>query len=214
MEAPTSTSEADWPTLSSYIQFDAPGGHQFIVTGTIAHQDDIWLDDDVSWAVQAGANINLADIATLTVGGLYGDGNAPCLYLSQDPFCSGGFVFHSSGGDFVSVGDFAADESWGITAGLSFGITDTTTFNVQYGITHMENGAEFHGDIDSLMVQTVHANILWRPVQQMQLGWEVMWGEYDFDGGDFDAFFSGDEIRGGRSSDDAIRAQFGAWFFF
>jgi hypothetical protein len=55
--------------------------------------------------------------------------------------------------------------------------------------------------------QTVHANILWRPVQQMQLGWEVMWGEYDFDGGFFGA-------GGAKKSDDAIRAQFGAWFFF
>jgi hypothetical protein len=203
MEAPTRTSDADWPTLSSYIQFDAPGGHQFIVTGTIAHQDDIWQDDDVSWAVQAGANINLADIATLTVGGLYGHGNATCLYLSQDPFCGGAFVSHGN----VFSGPFAADEAWGITAGLSFGITDTTTFNVQYGITYMDNGAAF-GTIDDLTVQTVHANILWRPVQQMQLGWEVMWGEYDFDGGRFA------NVRGGRRSDDAWRAQFGAWFFF
>jgi hypothetical protein len=57
-------------------------------------------------------------------------------------------------------------------------------------------------------VQTVHANILWRPVQQMQLGWEVMWGEYDFDTGPgFSGAFA-------KESDDAIRAQFGAWFFF
>ena len=58
------------------------------------------------------------------------------------------------------------------------------------------------------MVQTLHANILWRPVQQMQLGWEVMWGEYDFDGSVFM------NTRGGRRSEDAMRAQFGAWFFF
>jgi hypothetical protein len=24
----------------------------------------------------------------------------------------------------------------------------------------------------------MHANILWRPVRQMQLGWEVMWGKH------------------------------------
>ncbi len=52
----------------------------------------------------------------------------------------------------------------------------------------------------------MHANILWRPVQQMQLGWEVMWGQYDIDSDD--DFFVGDD------KDDAIRAQFGAWFFF
>ncbi|MFW6077686.1 MAG: porin [Hyphomicrobiales bacterium] len=221
VEEPIVTSEADWPLLASYIQFDAPGGHQFIVTGAVADQDTVWHDDDVTWAVQAGANVNLADIATLTVGGLYGEGTAACLYMSQDPFCGGDTVTHGSfvEGDetffLVDAGDFAADESWGVTAGLSFGVTDTTTFNVQYGISHMEN--EFSGEFgpDELTVQTVHANILWRPVQQMQLGWEVMWGQYDFDGGDFERL-DGDEgeVRGGRSDDDAFRAQFGAWFFF
>jgi hypothetical protein len=48
---------------------------------------------------------------------------------------------------------------------------------------------------DHVTTQTVHANILWRPVQQMQLGWEVMWGQYDFDGGDF-GFASGPDKEG------------------
>ena len=29
-------------------------------------------------------------------------------------------------------------------------------------------------------VATVHANILWQPVKQMRLGWEVMWGRENF----------------------------------
>jgi opacity protein-like surface antigen len=35
--------------------------------------------------------------------------------------------------------DFFSDRGWGILAGLSFGLTDTTTFNVQYGWTRLEN---------------------------------------------------------------------------
>jgi opacity protein-like surface antigen len=202
-EAPSHTSDAKWPNLSSYLQFDAPGGHTFIVTGTVADtRDTVFDNDDFGWAVQAGANINLADIATLTVGGLYGEGGQHCQYLAQDtPFC-GSLLDIDKGG----VDDFFSDKGWGVLAGLSFGITDTTTFNVQYGISVMDNDLEFIEDHNDVLVQTVHANILWRPVQQMQLGWEVMWGQYDID--------SDDDFFVGKDKDDAIRAQFGAWFFF
>jgi opacity protein-like surface antigen len=206
IEAPTHNSTAKWPNLSSYLQFDAPGGHQFIVTATVADTNDSDYDiisgDNVGWAVQAGANLNLADIATLTVAGLYGEGGQHCQYLAQDtPFC-GSLIDIDKGGQI----DFWSDKGWGALAGLSFGLTDTTTFNVQYGISWMENDLDFIEDHDSVLVQTVHANILWRPVQQMQLGWEVMWGQYDID--------SDDNFFVGRKKDDAIRAQFGAWFFF
>jgi opacity protein-like surface antigen len=212
IEAPSHTSDAKWPNLSSYLQFDAPGGHTFIVTGTVADARDTDYDfisgDNVGWAVQAGANINLADIATLTVGGLYGEGGQHCQYLAQDtPFCGGDFGLVIDL-DKAGAVDWFSDRGWGVLAGLSFGITDTTTFNVQYGLTWLENDLDFLEGHDSVLVQTVHANILWRPVQQMQLGWEVMWGEYDIDSGPgFSGAFA-------KKQDDAIRAQFGAWFFF
>ena len=206
IEAPTHNSTATWPNLSSYLQFDAPGGHQFIVTGTVSDTSDTDYDvvsgHDIGWAVQAGANLNLADIATLTLGGVYGEGGEHCLYLAQDdPFCDPLNIDKGLPGV-----DFFSDTGWGALAGLSFGLTDTTTFNVQYGISWLENDLDFVEDHNSVLVQTVHANILWRPVQQMQLGWEVMWGQYDIDSDDV-AFV-------GREDDDAIRAQFGAWFFF
>jgi hypothetical protein len=216
IESPDHTSTAQWPNLASYVQFDAPGGHQFIVTGVLTDADDVVSETDfgfitgersgVGWAIQAGANINLADIATLTVGGLYGENGAHCTYLAQhmgcDAFDANKFLFP----------DFFSDAGWGILAGLSFGLTDTTTLNVQYGFTRLENDnghAWWTGGpwaADHVDTHTVHANILWRPVQQMQLGWEVMWGQYDFDGGDFGF--------GTKRKDDAIRGQFGAWFFF
>ena len=215
IERPTIGSDADWPDLASYVQFDAPGGHQFIVTGVITDSSDRGFgtseSDDFGWAVQAGANINLADIATLTVGGLYGRDGAQCSYLAQDRFCSGtggSLVPHT----FVVNPDqttrqdaFFSGEGWGLLAGLSFGLTDTTTFNVIYGISSYDNDLS-GSEIEDITIQTVHANILWRPVRQMQLGWEVMWGQYDIDGAN--------TVAGSDSKDDAMRAQFGAWFFF
>ena len=239
-------SEVGMPDLSSYIQFDAPGGHQFIVTGTVGDRDggdeflfedpftgdDIFFetDDDLAWAVQAGANINLADIATLTVGGLYGEGLG-CLYLGQEIGCnSTEDVFHSGdvdpfGDSLFRFGNFYGGTAWSAQAGLSFNVTDTTSFNVQYGFIRTENdfnSGDFgdYDPADSIDVHTLHANILWRPVQQMQLGWEVMWGKYDVRGGDREIDFGpdadGDDriVRAGTQSDDALRAQFGAWFFF
>jgi hypothetical protein len=219
-EAPDHGSSAQWPNLASYLQFDAPGGHQFIVTGVLTDANDtdfesgFWVADrdGVGWAVQAGANINLADIATLTVGGLYGENGAHCTYLAQHMGCG---LFDANK---FFLPDFFSDSGWGVLAGLSFGITDTTTFNVQYGITRLNNDESetpFGGGFwaaDHVTTQTVHANILWRPVQQMQLGWEVMWGQYDFSGGSF----QGDAFCGScvDKKDDAIRAQFAAWFFF
>jgi hypothetical protein len=51
---------------------------------------------------------------------------------------------------------------------------------------------------------TVHANIMWQPVKQMKLGWEVMWGEIDY---------AGDDQIDSETYDD-VRLQFGAWFYF
>ena len=171
IEKPTFSSETAMPNFSSYVQYDIAGGHQFIVTGTIS---DYIPDEghsggvDIGWAVQAGANINLADVAYLTVGAAFGEDEV-CSYLLGAVGC--------------------ADEAWGVFVGLSFNINDTTSFNVGWGFDRT--------DVADTM--TVHANILWRPVSQMQLGWEVMWGQVDVDHG---------------KSDDAARAQFGAWFYF
>jgi hypothetical protein len=217
IEAPTHTSAAKWPNLSSYVRFDAPGGHQFIVTGTVAdYRDHEFFSDNTGWAIQAGANINLADIATLTVGGLYGS-QEHCLYLAQDGAFCGSLIDADKGG----LADFMTDDGWGVLAGLSFGLTDTTTFNVQYGFSRINNDsgavpplANDINEIDHVDVHTVHANILWRPVQQMQLGWEVMWGQYRFSEGSNNSASTFDLPGFAKKKDDAIRAQFGAWFFF
>jgi hypothetical protein len=227
-------SRTGMPDLASYIQFDAPGGHQFIVTGAVGDRSsrDVFLftdpvtqedaffrtDSDLGWAIQAGANINLADIATLTVGGGYGDGMI-CTYINQGAFCNAELdTFHNPDLDFIG---FVGGTAWAAQAGLSFGLTDTTTFNVQYGFVRSDNDlgrGDFGGGYnpaDSLDAHTVHANILWQPVQQMRLGWEVMWGKYTTRGGDSEIDLGEDGIFDrGKQSEDAIRAQFGAWFFF
>ena len=187
IERPTFNSETGMPNFSSYVQYDIAGGHQFIVTGAISdypkfNEDGLQIGDgvDIGWAVQVGANINLADVAFLTVGAAFGDDEV-CTYLAQVVDCSG--------------------EAWGVAVGLSFNINDTTSFNVGWGFDRVTDsvGVLDGAEVD---VMTVHANILWQPVSQMRLGWEVMWGQIDREDDPY------------HGTQDAVRAQFGAWFFF
>ena len=126
-------------------------------------------------------------------------------------------------------------KAWGVTAGLTFSINDTTSFNVEGGYAQNVDADE---NVLLLVdnVATVHANILWQPVKQMRLGWEVMWGRENFvddkiriddddvavasrnGGHDDDKFcfrvFEDAGDRNCQDGSDALRIQFGAWFFF
>jgi hypothetical protein len=187
IESPTHTSETNVPNFASYFQYDFPGGHQFIVTGDIADVRRI-STSDIAWAVQAGANINLADMAYLTTGVIYGRGQ-PSHFGADN-----GNIPEFAG----AAGTGKAVESLGFSIGLSFNINDTTTFNTAFGYFNNLNSVNDAGGA-AKRVMTVHANILWRPVSQMQMGWEVMWGEEKF-------------VGGGKKHD--VRAQFGTWFYF
>lgn len=195
VEKPTFQSETSMPNFSAYVQYDVPGGHQFFLTGTVADWNPAGRDK-LGWAVQGGANINLADVASLTIGGGYGEGEI-LTYLNQQSYAS----IDANGNP---------TEAWGIGVGLSFAINEATSFNVGWGMTEEleSNSSRLRAgrrDINDMKrSMTVHANILWQPVKQMRLGWEVMWGEKDY----YRQFRFRDRSR------DAFAAQFGAWFFF
>ena len=81
---PEEASDSLIPGVGSFLQYDIAGGHQFIIAGATGqhrhqqrsqfnHEDD---DDQLGWVVGAGANINLADIATFTAGAQYTQGLA------------------------------------------------------------------------------------------------------------------------------------------
>ena len=119
--------------------------------------------------------------------------------------------------------------AFGVTAGLTFNINDTTTFNIEGGYAqNVDADQNVLLAVDNVV--TAHANILWQPVKQMRLGWEVMWGRNDY----VDKFKIDDDVTAlstkttqvlrrseGRqrqisalTDSDAFRFQFGAWFFF
>lgn len=196
-ERPTVQRSETFPNLSAYLQFDAAGGHQFIVTGSVSDLSELTGDSnfDIGWVVQGGANINLGDVVTLTGGAAYGKGEV-MTYLNQQSFP------RVTGGDLT--------EAYGAMVGLSFNISETTTFNVAGGISEnldikgncvdlIPPPVDFCTAAEVERVWTVHANILWQPVKQMRLGWEFMFGRNEFVD---------------NTENDYIQGQFGAWFFF
>ncbi|MET0483676.1 MAG: hypothetical protein ABWZ27_12335, partial [Aestuariivirgaceae bacterium] len=248
------------PGFGSFLQYDIAGGHQIIIAGGASDIDtnsprlaalglsDVTDDDDhqLGWVVGAGANINLADIATFTAGAQYTEGLA-ARWMNQlatnnvscgrvDGFIDEIVVDPDTGlvveRSFIP-GDCDLNRAFGVTAGLTFNINDTTSFNIEGGFAenldddNIRLTDEF-GGFGVENVTTVHANILWQPVKQMRLGWEVMWGRNNY----FDKFKIDDDFtdtdedvkicavpdpdREGKCIDnsDALRFQFGAWFFF
>ncbi len=184
IENPTFDTDTNMPNIAGYLQYDIAGGHQFIVTGEVADWDPAG-NDELGWAIQAGANFNLADVATLTAGVGYGEGLLTNKFVFED-----GFNNVNSSGDPL--------EAIAFVVGLSFGLSETTTFNAMF--SYAEALEDQPGVFQKDTIYKVHANILWQPVKQMRMGWEVIWAQSEFENG-FD-------------DEDGVRASFATWFFF
>jgi hypothetical protein len=114
--------------------------------------------------VQAGVNFNVADVATLTAAVGYGEG------LIDQKFGNGFFTPIDVNGDPLEVLSFMV--------GVSFGLSETTTFNAMFSHTEALDD-QFQIGADQYIadeVYKVNANIMWQPVRQMRMGWEVVWG--------------------------------------
>lgn len=178
---------AKYPNFATHILYKAAGGHELWVGAKVADYSTPAAGNATGWMVQGGANIALGSIATFTGVAMFGRG---------EPLRTN---FQVVGRFFNNVGNptrvFAAG------AGVSFNINETTTFNAIWGYTR-----QFHvGNVGgSKYTHTVHANIMWRPVKQMRLGWEVMWGKSR----------NLNNLPATQLTNSTIRGAFGAWFFF
>jgi hypothetical protein len=242
MERPEEASDTLIPGLGSFLQYDIAGGHQLIVAGGISDVNSDPLnqenDDDhkIGWVVGAGANVNLADIATLTVGAQYTEGLATRWMNQLDSsraVCENVNVIENANDVGIPDGcanfdDGTLQRAWGITGGLTFNVNDTTSINLEAGYAK-----NIDADQNELLtvdnVVTAHGNILWQPVKQMRLGWEAMWGRNELidnpvkffdEEGDLDRACRNVEADEDQEknhcpgSNEDFRLQFGAWFFF
>jgi hypothetical protein len=191
------------PDFTARLQYDAPGGHKFQVSGVVRNLrvdgDSIGggisttnltnaTDNEIGYGVLAAAAINLADIATLTATFNYGDGLGRYL-LSGNP---DGNLLGTAGAPAIR-----SIEAWSASVAIALGITDTTTMNVAVGYYDANRNDLFPTQVDESA--TVHVNLIWQPVSRFRMGVEGIYGRTDL---------------AGRAPTDALRFQFGAWFFF
>ena len=107
---------------------------------------------------------------------------------------------------FVAVDGFTAVdvngdplEAWAFVVGLSFILSETTSVNAMG--SYVEALQEQPGAANQDKVYMAHANIMWQPVTQMRMGWEVVWAQKEFEPGE-------------GADEDGVRATFATWFFF
>lgn len=193
VENPTLDTTTNLPNFASFVQYDIAGGHQVILTGDIADWNGrgatAFQSDNIAYAVQVGANFNIADVATLTAGFGYGEGLLDQKYV---------FGVIDNGAAGVSV-DANGDplETLAFLVGLSFNLSETTAFNAMFSYTENLDSNPQAGQLEQSY--KVHANILWQPVKQMRMGWEVLYAETEDQTG---------------NTEDGVRASFATWFFF
>ena len=185
------------PDFTARLQYDAPGGHKFQVSGVLRNlrvDGDVaggltGSDSELAYGVLGAASINLADIATFTAMAAYGDGIG--RYLINGGFSSGILTGTLANPNISTI------EAWSVVAALALGVTDTTTMNVAFGHFSNDKGDVVVGMIDD--ISTLHVNLIWQPVSRFRMGVEGMYGYTD---------------RVGAHGTGALRFQFGAWFFF
>jgi len=186
------------PDLTGHVQFNAPGGFKFALTGVVGqlHVDPdatatatiTGHDDELLWGGIAAASVDVTDSLSLTASGGAGQGAARYIV--------GADTFVNLGGSAANP-SIAGREYWHASASARIAFTDAVASNLAWGYIDFDGADTIAGQEDYL--QSVHANLMWQPVTKLKMGVEGMWAER--------------KVKG-AGTPDAFRAQFGTWFFF
>lgn len=185
IEEPITRTVSSSPVFGGSVQYDIPGGHTIIVGGSAGEIELPFAGKELTHVLQGGVNVNIAELATLTGAVVWGEGPIFDRYTLA-PY------------NLTAINRLY--EAYGLMAGVSVPITGTTTFNAVWAYLDALHGPARAGIQDEL--HTVHANIIWQPVDQMRMGWEVLY------------LFADDTSQGLSRRDETVQLQWGTWFFF
>lgn len=149
-------------------------------------------DEEFGWGILAAGVLNVGQFAeglgddSLQVNFSYGDG-------------VGRYIINGFGEDAHLNADGSLDtiQTWGVAVGYTHYWTDALRSNVVYG--HYEVDDTFAPDATESL-DSIHANLMWAPFDQVQLGLEYIYGQRDFQDSALD--------------NDGQRIHFAAQYFF
>src|SRR5262245_38344650 len=208
VESPAEARATLVPYFASFFKYAFDDEHQFMVAGTIA---DLGLADPsdenrrLGWLIGAGTWYQLVTNVAFTGGVQFTEGIAPDS-INQLETATSSCEFDGDGSQ-----DCNLVKAYGVTAGLSFTVNDTTTLNVEGRYAQNIDAEGNYLSVDH--VWTVHGNIMWQPVDQIRMGWEVMYGRETFtDDPEICPVVTNDGEC--KDASGALRLQWGVWYFF
>lgn len=153
---------------------------------------DFSRDNEWGWAVQAGASLNLpwSEGSLIWVQGAYTEG--ALSYIGADIVAENSFNAVIGpipgavglGNDFgLSAGGSISNvEAWQIGAGFGYAFSPAVSFNV--GATYLDvdsagDGVLGAGVTPSYDITTVLANVIWAPVENLNIGLEAVYQKID-----------------------------------
>ncbi len=174
------------PDFAGFAQFNAPGGISLRVTGEAGKVGDAAGGTDTGYLVGVGAAASIAQI-NLNAGFVYTKG------LGCDSIFSaaGGYCRVGAGN---TTGDLAKGYGAQVNAGV--GLTETVSANASFGYFNYTN-LTLAGNFDH--GYSVGGNVVWRPVEALQVAAEV-------------DYFNAKTLGGNRAK--TLVGGLGFWFFF
>ncbi|MGI9481820.1 MAG: hypothetical protein ACR2OR_05625 [Hyphomicrobiales bacterium] len=244
------TNAPNLPSFGAHMLYETEFEHGFFIGGEL-QQNNIdrnaegWVgsgtdnaiygnSSKLGWVASVGANINVTDFLELKGHLSVSEGLVSRIGGAGGDIWGQETVVVEEDGTHVTKMRVVESKAWGGYVGAHFDATEHVSFNARYGFVDPADRAMTGGGIQWSHLHEIHANVMWRPVHQMRLGLEFIYGRKTngknfVKGYNFGTENKGDphNINGGgqcedekanalcrKRHEDAFRAHFGAWFFF
>ena len=160
------------PTFLAALRYSSGWG-AVNLTGAVGRYDDDSGQNVSTHSFHVGAHLNVTDATRVmaTLNMTRGDGQ---IYGASGAIAGGGNLDDDDVLQPISEvsGDLKAYDAIGGFAGVSHGWTDSMRSGVYFGWANNDNP----GPKVNKSVRTLHANVIWSPVSQADIGFEVIHG--------------------------------------
>ena len=173
------------PTFLAAVRYSSGWG-AVNLTGAVGRYDDDSGQNVTTHSFHVGAHLNVTD-ATRVMATLNMTSGDEQIYAGSVAVAGGGNETDTECGCPSSIlksiagvsGDLKAQDSIGGFAGISHGWSDSTRSGLYFGWVRNDNP----GMKVNKSVQTLHANVIWSPVSQADIGFEVIHGKRETNAG-------------------------------